>query len=364
MSVFDVQPPIIDKKNLIIWLKSNYSFINHKSIKLKKLNSERDINFIVSINRKVKYVIKISNPSEDKDFLQYQDNLIKHLKKNKYLNYCIPQIYHSKIKQYLDLKKRKCFIRILSYIDGKMLGDIKSNEDIERSLGKFLGNTSIQLNSFLDNRAFRKFVWDPSNISWIETDINLFSGNKKNILLRVYKEYKEYIKKNLKNLRYSITHSDPNNYNIVVKNNQIVGLLDYGDSIYAPTINDLAICLSYALMNKSNLYDSLRNIISEYHREFPINQDEINSLVSLSKSRLMITVVMAKKQKIKYPSNKYLSISENDAWKLLKKLDKIPTKLLIFIIKNICNYPILNNYNLLCLERETRFELATLTLAT
>ena len=40
----------------------------------------------------------------------------------------------------------------------------------------------------------------------------------------------------------------------LVKNNKINGLLDFGDSIYAPTINDLAICLSYALMNNNNIF--------------------------------------------------------------------------------------------------------------
>ena len=151
-------------------------------------------------------------------------------------------------------------------------------------------------------------------------------------------------KSNLKRLRYSITHSDPNNYNLVVRNNKIVGLLDYGDSIFAPTINDLAICLSYALMNNNNIYSTLKNIIFEYHKYFPISEDEINSLISLCKSRLLITVVMAKKQRIKYPSNKYLSISEKDAWKLLNKFDKISTKFLIYNIRNICGYDSVPNY--------------------
>ena len=59
----------------------------------------------------------------------------------------------------------------------------------------------------------------------------------------------------------------------------------------------------------------------------------------------MITVVMAKKQRIKYASNKYLSISENDAWLLLEKLDKIPTKFIIYIIRNICGYTIIKDHD-------------------
>ena len=62
MSVFDEQPPIINKNNLIKWLKSNYSFLRSNTIRLIKFNSERDINFLISINKNKKYVLKISNP--------------------------------------------------------------------------------------------------------------------------------------------------------------------------------------------------------------------------------------------------------------------------------------------------------------
>ncbi|PPR45273.1 MAG: 5-aminovalerate aminotransferase DavT [Alphaproteobacteria bacterium MarineAlpha5_Bin7] len=357
MSVFDVHPPIIDNKQLIRWLKTNFSFLRNKAFHLKKLNSERDINYIISIKNKKNYVLKISNPSEKLDILNYQDRLIKHLRKNNNLKKYIPKIYHSKIVKYIDKKNRECFVRILSFIDGQMYGDIKSNEKIENSLGSLLANTSIQFKSFIDPIGLRKFIWNPADIDWIKKEINIFSGKNKSILLKAFSEYEEYVKNNLKNLRYSITHSDPNNYNLVVKNNKINGLLDYGDSIYGPTINDLAICLSYALMNNKNIFSTLKNIILAYHKKFPISEDEIYSLISLSKSRLMITVVMAKKQRNKYPSNQYLSISEQDAWNLLEKLNKIPTNFLIYIIKNICGFPILKNYNnIISYLKNTKFD--------
>ena len=39
--------------------------------------------------------------------------------------------------------------------------------------------------------------------------------------------------------------------------------------------------------------------------------------MSLVKARLTITVVMAAKQRKKFPNNKYLSISEKDAWRFI-----------------------------------------------
>ena len=54
MSVFNSLPPKINKINLIKWLKQNYSFLSNKSIKLNRLNSERDKNYILQINAKQK----------------------------------------------------------------------------------------------------------------------------------------------------------------------------------------------------------------------------------------------------------------------------------------------------------------------
>ena len=98
MSVFDVEPHIIDKKHLIKWLKINFSFLRNKSFKLNKLNSERDINFVILVKNKKKYVLKISNPSETLNNLEYQDRLISHLRNDNDLKKFIPHIFHRKIE--------------------------------------------------------------------------------------------------------------------------------------------------------------------------------------------------------------------------------------------------------------------------
>ena len=64
MTVFDEQPPIINKKKLIFWLKTNYSFLSCKTIKLNELNSERDKNYLIKLNRNKQYIVKISNELE------------------------------------------------------------------------------------------------------------------------------------------------------------------------------------------------------------------------------------------------------------------------------------------------------------
>ena len=59
-----------------------------------------------------------------------------------------------------------------------MYADINTNTIIEKSLGKLLVKTSIQLKSFFDKSGYRKFIWDPSKINWIYKDINFFMVTK------------------------------------------------------------------------------------------------------------------------------------------------------------------------------------------
>ena len=54
---------------------------------------------------------------------------------------------------------------------------------------------------------------------------------------------------------------------------------------------------------------------------------------------------MAAKQRKKYPDNKYLSISENNAWHLISKLHKIDTYFFIAVIRDICRLEPVFNFN-------------------
>ena len=164
---------------------------------------------------------------------------------------------HKKILFYEDNKNRVCAVRLLSYINGNMYAKSKINTSIEKSLGKLLAIQSKQLNSFMHRQQFENLN-DPSNIRWVKKYINLFSGLKKIVIIEAINHHEKFVQKNKRNLKYSVTHGDPNDYNIVVKNHKIVGLIDFGDSIYAPSINDLAIALAYALMKSQNLFDTLQ----------------------------------------------------------------------------------------------------------
>ena len=191
MSVFDEQPPIINVSSFSKWLKENYSFFKSKHIKISRLNSERDINLLIKGIGTKKYVVKISNPKESIDQLEYQDLLINHLRLNRELKKIYPEILHNKILFYKDRNHRRCAVRILTYIDGDMYAKSKNTDHTEKSLGRLLALQSNQLQSFIKNQAIRKFEWNPSDIRWTKKFINLFKGNNKNLIKNSIDEHEK-----------------------------------------------------------------------------------------------------------------------------------------------------------------------------
>ena len=62
MSVFNEQPPLINVKKFSLWLKNNYPFLKTKNFKLLRLNSERDINFLIKFNENKNMLLRFLTP--------------------------------------------------------------------------------------------------------------------------------------------------------------------------------------------------------------------------------------------------------------------------------------------------------------
>ena len=146
------------------------------------------------------YVIKISNPAESISLLKLQDFVLNSLIKRNSIKNFIPKKIHSTIKVYQDQLNRDCYVRVLRFIEGKMYAVVNHNNNLEYSLGTLLGNLSKELQNLNHPNAFRKFEWDPSNISWIEKEMDCFKGIKKKIISSNLHEYNGFIKKKFKKL--------------------------------------------------------------------------------------------------------------------------------------------------------------------
>ncbi len=215
--------------------------------------------------------------------------------------------------------------RLLSYVEGTFLADIQHTPELFYSLGRFMGEINKSLSDFRNaGIESRKLDWDLQNFSTLRPLINhIKNPDERKLVQYFFIQWDQHVYPKLGVLRKSIIHNDANDWNILTTDNEVTGIIDFGDSVYTPIINELAITITYAVFGKEYPLQWASYIIEGYHQTYPIEQSELDILYYLIAARLVTSVCKSALEKVNQPDNEYITISEKPAWDLLKKWIRI-----------------------------------------
>ncbi|TFG31422.1 aminotransferase class III-fold pyridoxal phosphate-dependent enzyme [Candidatus Thorarchaeota archaeon] len=312
---------------------------------IKELPSERDQNFHIVLGSGQEYVLKISATSEDITTLEMQNSAMQHLADN-IEGQSSPLVYKSRndieIEQVMDADGKTHYVRLLSFIPGNLLSQVNPQpSDLLEDYGQFIGSISKALSNFDHVAAHREFYWDLKCASSV---INTYAkhitdSGKQDIVQYFLDLYDSIVLPIIDILRSSVIHNDANDNNIVVStphNNdkRMFGILDFGDMVHSCTINELAIAIAYAILDKPDPLTVAQAITAGYHKNFPISELEIELLFPLICARLATSVSVCAYQKTLEPDNEYLTISETSAWHALTYLRSIPPRYFTYCLRS------------------------------
>lgn len=213
------------------------------------------------------------------------------------------------------------YARLLTFLEGKFLGDAEHTFELFKSFGKFLAKMDLNLGNFQNYTiAARQSKWDLQHFLLNEKYVPQISNpaNRK-IVEYFFLQYKQHVLPLLPALRKQIIHGDANDWNILTQNGKVSGIIDFGDVCLSQLINELAIAITYAVMGKEDPVKWAVPIISSYHKNLPLEINECDILYWLIAARLCTSVCNSANEKIENPENEYTQISEKPAWDLLKK---------------------------------------------
>ncbi len=291
-----------------------------------RLPGEIDINFRIKIKNEEGYILKISSPDEDQEYLEFQKDLLLFIEKHG-KQIIAPRViknkfgkFNSRIKDDFGGQRN---VRLLTWVSGRIWSTVHPRlEVLNFSLGKQCGLLITVLQSFKHPKASRKFDWDISQSIWTKEYNHLFKGEKAEVISYFQNRFKSKLKAYAK-LRKGIVHNDVNDKNIVVDSDlispKVKAIIDYGDAIKTQIINDVGITCAYAIMNHDDPLAIANQIVKGYHSTFILLEEELEFLYIIIGMRLVITIIKSAINKIENPDNAYLLVSEKPAWELLKK---------------------------------------------
>ncbi|MGB7056038.1 MAG: aminotransferase class III-fold pyridoxal phosphate-dependent enzyme [bacterium] len=296
-----------------------------------ELTGERDQNFILTDSSGSQWILKIANHEEDIDNLVFQNQVLKRVTEVE-PTFPIPRLKISRTGEAIvrvhDKRGSSFLVRLLTYLPGIPLASVRvQKRQLLQNLGRYLARFDKALTGYWHPAANRQFQWSiqytyeviDQGISGIE-DIEARS-----IVEHFFTEFEGRALPLLSRLRSGVIHSDANDHNVLVAedpegNYHISGLIDFGDMVYGPYVYEPAVAAAYALLDEDDLLGIAAQVVRGYHEEFPLESREVALLFNLICIRLCTSVVLSARQKDLAPGNEYLTISEEAAWRALRKL--------------------------------------------
>ncbi|CAF4051888.1 unnamed protein product [Adineta steineri] len=297
-----------------------------------QLPSERDQNFLFQ-NNQSKFILKISNISEIYSIIDMQNCVMEHINTS---SRCLPSLDGQMIITY-----KNHFIRLINYLPGVPLGNYQPHTaKLLINLGKVLGEIDKSLYEFKHESMKRDLYWNMMNAEKIINTYKhlIINKNHYEIIEDILKDWIKFVIPQVSLLRCSVIHNDANDYNIIVTDEETVGLIDFGDLCETFTVCEAAIACAYIMLDKDDPIDAATNLIYGYNEIFPFEKIEIDLIYYFIRMRLAMSVTISAHQKQIQPKNQYLVISEKPAWNLLEKLTNINSNIAHQTFRSICHF--------------------------
>ncbi|XP_019856668.1 PREDICTED: hydroxylysine kinase-like [Amphimedon queenslandica] len=354
----DIRPPSLSPQGVVKLLNDYFPFKHIAESSVKELNSYDDRNyyfrghFLGNIPKSEhsssenEFVLKVLNwrDSEMKSTVEMQTEVKKFLF-SKGINVPFPvasvngteivTLSGSSLFSYSEVScdsqaaQYHYHARVLTYLPGKLLSDVFVSPSVMFQLGEYIGSVSREMKLFSHPGASaRKLLqWDLQHLLTLRSlaDKSISDLDKLQVIHKNFHDFEENVVPMMPTLPHSICHNDLNDMNIIVEENQlgdveVVGLIDFNDCVYTPTVFDLGIAMAYASLERPDPLKSVAPLLSGYLKENPLTEKEINLLYYVILGRLTQTCVNGEYTYHSDPSNKYILTHLKPAWETISKI--------------------------------------------
>ena len=297
-------------------IQEQFAFANPE---IKKLNGYENLNYLVQ-NEGKRYVFKTY--SENQELLDFVSAEVEVLRNIDFDSEKIPApipFSDGDFVKLLDIDGKTKICRMLTYLEGQLLGDADHTEKLFNDFGTFLAALDSQL-SGINNYMIksRQWAWDLQYNHLNKKLISAIDDPKdRSTVTYFFQQFEENVVPKFLDLRKQVIHNDANEWNVLVHDNEIAGIIDFGDLVHTYLINELAVALPYACYEKEDPLKWAQYIIKGYHKIVPLQEIELSVLYYSMAARMCCSVCNAAHSKKIDPKNTYAYSSAKPIWKLM-----------------------------------------------
>jgi hydroxylysine kinase len=283
------------------------------------LTGERDQNFVLRTgNRRV--VLKVSHPDEDRGAIDFQTAALLRVAQvdpDLPTPRIIPARNGKSEAEVEDRDGATRVARVISFLPGIMSAQSPSSSRLRLAIGDKLAKLDKALAGFSHPADTFELSWDLGQASRLRPMVaDVANPTDRANAERALDRFDSAIAPVLPGLRHQVIHNDFNPFNILVSEDDpgtITGVLDFGDMIRAPLINDLAVATAYQVGRDGDPLAPVLEIVAAYSAVLPLTKEESDLLYDLIATRLTMNLVIAEWRAARHPENRTYILKNHPA---------------------------------------------------
>ncbi len=299
---------------------------------LRPLPSERDRNFAVAPDGIDRFVLKISNATEDPAVIAFQHEALARLDAAGVPCQLPVPTNAGDVLVEVDPDGgggTRLLVRLMTWLPGQPLATLPPAERtpaLLRDLGWVMGRAARAFDGWDHPAAHRDFQWEAGRgLQVIDAHAGAVADPARAALLGAWRRRLSPLAAVLPTLRHGVIHNDANDHNVLIdpEAGRVTGLLDLGDSVWSVVASELAVAAAYAALDTDDPLAVIATIRDGFEAALPLTDEERAVIVELVALRLATSVALSAHQSRLDPDDPYLTVSEAPAWELLDRLSAI-----------------------------------------
>lgn len=265
---------------------------------LEDAGGDRDQNLVVTVADGARYLCKIGQAGEDAGVFDMQLAALEHVSRQD-PDLAVPSIVrtgdgHRMHAVVAGEGGTHCF-RVFSHVAGCSVSDCDRPAALMREIGAMLARLDRALRGFFHPHAVHRLLWDIRQAASIRPHADdIADPHARDLVLRILDDWIEVVLPRLDGLRSQVIHGDATADNVLALGNppSISGLIDFGDAVHAPLVQELAVAMADTPYGLDQPWNAACEVATGFDERLPLEDEEVFLLWDMARARLALTMVV------------------------------------------------------------------------
>ena len=345
--VLDSQPPSLSAEQAARLVEGRFGI----AATARQLLCERDQTFRLTAAKEKEFVLKVFNAAEDPAVVDFQVEALRHIA-GQAPSLPVPRVVlshdgraHEVVRREQGTEHRLC---LLTYLPGTMAKEVPPNQALRRTAAQHAAWMGQALRGFFHPAAGRALPWDIRQAAFARSKTqHIRDESHRRRAEQVFDRFDTVVKPRLSGLRAQVIHNDMQVRNLLVDpkdTDKIVGIIDFGDMVHAPLVQDIATTAAGFALKTPDPLAAVGEILAAYHAVEPLSNEELGLVFDLTVTRLAMIVSLASWQGETHPENQdYLLLDFPETCEALERLSAVDRGFALGHLRRACSLPAFAN---------------------